>query len=587
MATKIFGSCSGSSGSKYNIWFEINENSHSITNNTSNLSVKLKLKRNDGYNASAYNLNENDNYVNFTINGVQKLSRNLTVDTRNSAEVLLLSWQGDITHNNDGTLKITLGAVFTMKGTSLAGGEVSGDFVCVSIPRISDFSLSTTSVNPEKDVKVTVFPSASETFSHKLKYQLGSFAKTINLSVGVTEVTLSIPKNWASAIPTSKKGIIKLTLFTYKGEKLIGEKIKNLKFVLPETEEYFPDFTTVIEYDSYGTIPGIWDAVVQNITKAKVDLEYQEFKFGAEYSSAYIIIGGIRKDGVSAEFDLPDSGTVSGKVVLTDSRGFSRIKSFIIEVDEYSKPTVSCNGIYRCNETGTPDSAGKHAAILFEKFFSSIRDLNYAIVKVKYKKSNETIFSDSITLSASPYILQKDFEANSSYDFVISVTDVITKTPFEIQRTLSSADIPFNIKKGGKGAAFGCYAEKDNELTIGYDLNIKGLLSFKSINDDVVPKDKIKFLVLDVKKYECLRMIVMNIKMKLLTDFSAGALNELFYLNNLTLLNTYSLPIHYDGYITGDGVIHAFINSSGVAKVMNSTLLKSGSTLNINTVFCY
>lgn len=192
MATKIFGLCSGTSGGKYNIWFEINENSHSITNNTSNLTVKIKLKRNDGYSESAYNLNENENFVKFTINGEQKSSRYLAVDTRNSTEVLLLSWQGNVTHNNDGTLKIRLGTVFTMKGTSLAGGEVSGDFVCVSIPRISDFSLSATSVNPEKEVKVTVIPSASETFSHKLKYQLGSFAKTINLSVGVSEATFSI-----------------------------------------------------------------------------------------------------------------------------------------------------------------------------------------------------------------------------------------------------------------------------------------------------------------------------------------------------------------------------------------------------------
>ena len=584
MATKIFGLCSGTSGGKYNIWFEINENSHSITNNTSNLTVKIKLKRNDGYSESAYNLNENENFVKFTINGEQKSSRYLAVDTRNSTEVLLLSWQGNVTHNNDGTLKIRLGTVFTMKGTLLAGGEVSGDFVCVSIPRISDFSLSATSVNPEKEVKVTVIPSASETFSHKLKYQLGSFAKTINLSVGVTEATFSIPINWSSAIPTSKKGIIKLTLSTYKGEFLIGEKIKNLKLVLPETEEYLPDFTTVIEYDSYGRIPGIWDAVVQNITKAKVGLKYQEFKFGAEFSSAYIVIGGIRKDGISGEFDLPDSGVISGKAVLTDSRGFSKEEKFIVEVEAYSNPTVTCSSIYRCDEAGVPDRAGKCAAISFEKFFSSVRGLNITTVKVKYKKSNETAYSDFITLTSSPYILQNDFDESSSYDFIISVTDVITKTPFEIQRTLSSADIPFNIKKGGKGAAFGCYAENDNELTVGYNLNVKGNLNYTDLSELVNYNKYVVKKEMSVKRFDCLGIIYFKAKLLVLEKIPANAWVTVAGVQELNLQQLCPIPTTIDFY-TPDRVMAGIINVNGQVKVISSNGFEVGEVIYMNSVF--
>jgi len=584
MATKIFGLCSGTSGGKYNIWFEINENSHSITNNTSNLTVKIKLKRNDGYSESAYNLNENENFVKFTINGEQKSSRYLAVDTRNSTEVLLLSWQGNVTHNNDGTLKIRLGTVFTMKGTSLAGGEVSGDFVCVSIPRISDFSLSATSVNPEKEVKVTVIPSASETFSHKLKYQLGSFAKTINLSVGVSEATFSIPINWSSAIPTSKKGIIKLTLSTYKGEFLIGEKIKNLKLVLPETEEYLPDFTTVIEYDSYGRIPGIWDAVVQNITKAKVGLKYHEFKFGAEFSSAYIVIGGIRKDGISGEFDLPDSGVISGKAVLTDSRGFSKEEKFIVEVEAYSNPTVTCSSIYRCDEAGVPDRAGKCAAISFEKFFSSVRGLNITTVKVKYKKSNETAYSDFITLTSSPYILQNDFDESSSYDFIISVSDVITKTPFEIQRTLSSADIPFNIKKGGKGAAFGCYAENDNELTVGYNLNVKGNLNYTDLSDLVNYNKYVVKKEMSVKRFDCLGIIYFKAKLLVLEKIPANAWVTVAGVQELNLQQLCPIPTTIDFY-TPDRVMAGIINVNGQVKVISSNGFEVGEVIYMNSVF--
>ena len=63
MAIKFYGSCSGNAGPKYNIWLEVTENSQSIENNSSNVTLKLKLKRNDGYAESAYNLNETENFT--------------------------------------------------------------------------------------------------------------------------------------------------------------------------------------------------------------------------------------------------------------------------------------------------------------------------------------------------------------------------------------------------------------------------------------------------------------------------------------------------------------------------------------------
>jgi hypothetical protein len=91
MAIKYYGSCSGNAGSKYNIWLEVAENSQSIENNSSNITLKLKLKRNDGYSGSAYNLNENENFAKITVNGNIVVSKNLEIDTRNNVTVTLLT----------------------------------------------------------------------------------------------------------------------------------------------------------------------------------------------------------------------------------------------------------------------------------------------------------------------------------------------------------------------------------------------------------------------------------------------------------------------------------------------------------------
>ena len=147
MAVKIFGTCSGNSGGKYNLWLEVTENSHSTKNNASNITVNLKLKRNDGYSNSAYNLNKSDNFAKITINGSVKASGNLVIDTRSSAVVVLSSWTGNVLHDATGKLKITVGGSFTMNGTSLSGGTVSGEFNCVTIPRTTPFTLNKTNVN--------------------------------------------------------------------------------------------------------------------------------------------------------------------------------------------------------------------------------------------------------------------------------------------------------------------------------------------------------------------------------------------------------------------------------------------------------
>ena len=95
MAVKIYGSCSGSAGKKYNLWLEVTQNGQSVKNNTSNLTVVLKLKRNDGYNDSAYNLNKNDNNAKITINNTEKTAQTLAIDTRNQATEIIESLGGE------------------------------------------------------------------------------------------------------------------------------------------------------------------------------------------------------------------------------------------------------------------------------------------------------------------------------------------------------------------------------------------------------------------------------------------------------------------------------------------------------------
>ena len=586
MAVKIFGACSGNSGGKYNLWLEVTENSSSIENNSSNITVNLKLKRNDGYSESAYNLNKSDNFAKITINGSTKASGNLAIDTRNSAVVTLSAWTGNVLHNSTGELKITVGGDFTMSGTSLSGGTVSGEFNCVTIPRTTSFSLNKTNVNCGESVLLTLTPYSTE-FSHKVVYKLNGASLSANIPKGTTQIELLIPEDWASQLTQTNQGTIKFELKTYNNSSLIGSQTKNVKFTIPSTDTFLPDFNIQVISNKNNLVPSIWDATVQNKSTITVKISSFEGKYGSVYSSSYAIVCGKKKYGESTEFDLTESGLVKIKTRVIDSRGLYREADYYIDVYSYSTPRIVCNDIYRCDSDGTRNENGVNVAIDFTKTYSSVNRLNMGYAKVKFKKYNQTEYSNLIQLTKSPFVLTENFEKESSYDFVLQINDLITVTPIEINHILPSATIPFNIKKGGKGAAFGCYAETENELTVGYDLAVKGLLKHTSHNSDVVPTGNISILTLDIKDYECMKMIVMNVRFKLLSELKANSLTELFSINNFNLDNTYSLPIHYDGYLTTHGIIYSFINSSGIVKILTASNLTTGATLNINAVFCY
>ncbi len=580
MAVKIFGACSGNSGSKYNVWLEVTENSHSISKNTSNLTINLKLKRNDGYSSSAYNLNENENYSKITINNAIKTSKNIEIDTRNNVTVALASWTGDVTHNADGSLTITVGGTFTMSGTSLSGGDVSGSFKCITIPRASGFSTDKTSVNPDEKITVTITPASSD-FTHKLIYEMGDYKSTVSLSAGAETTSFSIPTLWVNALPNAKQGTIKLTLKTYNTSTSVGATVKYLKFIIPEAKEYLPEFTIKATYNKNGMVPDNWSFVLQNISTVTLTLSDVNCKYGADVASSYITLGSSKKHGLSNEFELPDSGILTATAHLVDTRGFFSEQKFSFNVEKYSKPTLTCKNIFRCDSSGTPSQTGLCVAIEFKKIFSSVRTFNNSYVNAKYKKSTDSEYSDSITLSSSPFIISGDFQENSSYDFVISIYDSVTKTPFEITRTLPSGNIPFNIKSGGKGAAFGCFAENDNELTVGYDLDIKGILKYKTITATTSNSNNFELLSLDIKKYQCIGVTLVRCVVKVLNAVSANTTAAVAIVDDEGPAINSSLSAITTSYAL-DKNIRAYITSNARIMVSSDIGFNVGNVISIS-----
>ena len=479
MAINIYGSCSGSSGNKYDIWLNVKQNSQSIEENKSNVTVRLFLKRNDGYSSSAYNLNESSNSAILKVGGKEKVNKNLTIDTRNSATVTLATWTGDVAHTDDGSLSLAVSGSFTMGGTSLSGGSASGSFDCTDIPRASTLTLSKTSLNPQESVGATV-ASASSAFSHKIKWSLGDSSVTHSLSAGVTKDAFTVPLSWAEEITNAKSGNISVAIATYKGSKRIGSKSYSLKLIIPATEDFLPEFKLVTERID-NSVPSEFGEYVKGKSQIKLNVENLKLKQGAKASSYTAKVDLSSKNKLPAIFDLTKSGEITVSVTVKDSRGFSVTKSSKINVLDYSAPTVSVNSLYRCDENGNKTTSGTYLFCDLKVKYSSLNNKNLSNVTYKYKKADGDAFSGETPINENVSILGSgEFLNNSSYIIAFKITDRITTENDFIEALVPSTDIPFNIRRGGKGASFGCYSEKDNELTVAWDLNVKGNMFYEN-----------------------------------------------------------------------------------------------------------
>lgn len=527
MAIKFYGSCSGSSGSKYNIWLTATENSQSIEKNTSNITVKLYLKRNDTVSSSAYNLNESDNTAKLTVGTDTKVSRNLAIDTRNGATVTLASWTGDVSHSADGTLSLALGGSFTMTGTGLTGGSVSGTFKCTDIPRASSLTLTKTSVNPGDTVGATV-TAASTKFSHKVKWYIGSASVTHNLSAGVTSDVLTVPVSWAEQLTNAKKGKISILLTTYKDTKKIGSKTYSLSLVIPSESEYLPEFSLVTQRID-GSVPEDLGEYVKGRSRIKLDISGLKLKYGASVSSYTATVDTISKNSVPSTFDLNKAGNITVSVTVRDSRGFSVKKSKTVSVCDYSAPCLKINSLSRCDENGIKNTSGTRLLADFSPVYSSVGGKNIPKITYKYRRADSSVFSGEIELGESPCVLPDgEFLNNSSYTVAFRITDSVTTDGEFFEREVPSSAIPFNIRNGGKGAAFGCYAEKDDELTVAWDLNVKGRLNYENLHIDIsedFPENYAK-----VRYYPSLDMVFLRIRltaqkvMSANTDYIVGTI---------------------------------------------------------------
>lgn len=462
--------CSGTYGSKYTLRLQCTQNKRNVTANTSNVTVTLTCYRPDGSSSGAYSLTASKNNAKLSVNGVQRVNRNLAIDMRNGKVVTLATWTGDIAHNSDGSKTVAISGSFTMAPAGgCSGGSISKSWSLVSIPRASSIASVTSSVAAGGTATVNI-SRASSSFTHEVTWSMGGYSYK-QTGIG-TSASFSIPMNWINAIPNSTSGTATVKVQTKNGSANIGSAVSKT-FTITVPVSVVPSFNFGVSRVD-GAVPASWGIYLKGKSKATATISGAAGSYSSTIKSYSISGGGSSTTGTSMTTGfLNSAGTVTFTAKVSDSRGRTTTKTASITVIDYFAPYVSGASVYRCNSAGTVDSNGTYFRAAATAKYASCNGKNGYTLRVRYKKPTDSAWSGYTNISSGSYVIVSGLSTEYSYDVEISIGDYFTGAIW--RSSIPTAAYTMHFKKGGKGVAFGKAAEQENLLDSEWDARIRTL----------------------------------------------------------------------------------------------------------------
>lgn len=435
-------------------WIEVIQNSQNISNNTSNVTVKVWIKRtNTGY--TTYG----SGTVFTNIDGVQ---RNVSITpSQKITSTPSAIFHQDITvnHNSDGTKILNVQVGISHDQFSSSQSSVAFNTSLTTIPRSSSISLSASTIEAGKELTVNI-TRASGSFTHNVYLLFGTATFPIQNGVA-TSAKGVISLDTLKQIPNATSGWGTVRCDTYNGGTKIGATEKNITITAPTT--IVPSYSSLKVTRVDNVVPSTWGVYVKGKSKVTLEIVGAAGTYGSTISK-YSITGD-DQSSTSSKYTtgvLNNSGTVTFTGVVTDSRGRTATKTANISVIDYSSPKITDFLVQRCNSGGTLTDEGTYVKVTPKWSYSSVNSKNTFSAKVDYKTKAATNWSTAttVTTSDSSYIIGGgDISANTSYDIRLTIQDAfetVTKTI-----TIPTAKTTLDFRNGGNGIAVGKVAESD------------------------------------------------------------------------------------------------------------------------------
>lgn len=418
---------------------------------------------------------------------------------------LALTATKTITHSNDGTKSITIAGAGNIPDTTFESTSCSGTAVLDTIARASTIT-SANSVTLGSRCSLKWTPKSAN-FYYKVKFALSSWSyTTVAFKPGITtEYTYTgypVPMDVAAYFPNSKTATMTATLYTYSDSgattQIGSASSKTFEVILDENESTKPKITMSLS----PITPDTKFKTLYLQGRSKVQATFSgEGKYGATIKSYNMQVNGKTYASPYTSDLITNSGNISVVGSVVDSRGFTNTYTIPIEVIPYFTPYLAPDEGYqrviceRCLENGKASPKGTYLHIKGTRNYAKINTngiVNTCSVRCRYKAEDGewshssgggigVLLNTDTTTDAFDEILDGVvLDVKKSYTVELSIGDD-TYLPIAKSYDIPSEMVSFHIKKGGKGAAFGKYAQKDNLLECEWDAQFNGQTAIEGL----------------------------------------------------------------------------------------------------------
>lgn len=380
-----------------------------------------------------------------------------------------------VNHNSDGSKTLTISGKWTA-GSDPEGSFFSllssGSFDLDPIPRASQPTTNYSGRSLGYAIQINT-NRASTTFTHKLKYSIGTLSGTIADGVGDT-YPWTLPAELAAAITTSKSGVLKIICETYSGTTLVGTKEITITATVPDNETFRPDPSIVSIAEGTTGLTG-FTAYIQGKSKLVIS-SAGTGKHGATITQYLVEIDGSSYYGQSITSPvIIKSGTIPIKLTVTDSRGYSDSVTQNVTVAPYQPPKIASFSAGRApTDQGTDLSAAVDFAV------SPVANQNTKRYRIRYRPAGGSwtvlIDSSAYYARATTHTAAGVLNPDLSYEVELTVVDAFASAVKTV--LVSSAFELFNFHASGRAMAIGKVSEIPNALEIGLPIYIGGIQSY-------------------------------------------------------------------------------------------------------------
>lgn len=399
-----------------------------------------------------------------------------------------------LAHNGDGTRSFSASAEAGIFYTDV-NCRGSGSWSLPTIARASDISYAG-NVDLGNNCNIKWTPKHKD-FAYVLKFTMGNWSYITNVITPKTtaEYTYTgypIPLEAAYQIPNSKTGTMTAELYSYTdstcstqiGSASTGSFTVTVpKSAGPKVIMHLSPVTPLS--DEFSSI------YVQRMSKVQADFTGSEGKYGATIASYVFTVGGYKFNAPYLSNWLFLSGQIEAKVIATDSRGHSTEEIQYINVIPYDDPAVVPYAgeksiiCARCDANGALDSSGTYLRIKAARKYSKVEtdgeQKNFCALGYRYAVSGAEFPAEFSTLISKSGTAPDDIDTylnlglavTNSYVVQLCVEDEVGQKSI-ITVAVPTEEVTFMLKPGGKGAAFGKYAEADNLLDVAWDARVRG-----------------------------------------------------------------------------------------------------------------